>query len=185
MWGSVSKFLAGSVVEFITNCPDFLAPDQAKVLAFWKVLPYQRIHVLDPRALVRAVRVGEEPVGPERLGHELVLGELLAVVAGDGVDAVPVGAQPRAEHSCHEPGAPRSVGRLRNPGVHTHPVYDGDQRPFARGADDGVNLKVTGAPELVDDGGTLAKGAPVAQYPANSGEFWPFLGLRRPRRVWA
>jgi hypothetical protein len=32
MWGSVVKFLAGSVVEFITNYPDFLASDQANSL---------------------------------------------------------------------------------------------------------------------------------------------------------
>lgn len=101
MWGTVAKFLAWSVIEFITNNPDFLASNQPKIFALGKVLSDQRIHVLNPCSLICAVRIGKEPVGLQRFGHAPVLGELLAVVACNGVDAVFVRSKPRAQNCCH------------------------------------------------------------------------------------
>lgn len=69
------------------------AGEEAEVGAFWEVLPDELVGVLDGALLPGGIGVGEIDGGVESPGDGLMVGELNAVVGGDGQDMPAEGGQ--------------------------------------------------------------------------------------------
>lgn len=113
-----------------------------KINAFWDVLPYKLVGVLNQAFLPRRVWVGEKDLYPKLLGDYVVPGELGAVVGGDGQDAL---ALVRHQHSRHLVGQRLGilpVLELDDYHVSAEALNEGEYRAVSVLSDDQVHLPV-------------------------------------------
>lgn len=82
-----AEAFSGSVVEAVHSEGDVLGRDGVEAHLFREELADQAVHVLISPTLPGGIGMSEEEVGIEFLGDALMLGELLAVVGGQRVNA--------------------------------------------------------------------------------------------------
>ncbi len=84
------------MIEAVHGKGDVLCGDGIEAHFLWEELADEAVHILVGASLPRGVGMSEEETGIEFLGDSPVLGELLAIVGRQGMDAAHKGLEQAA-----------------------------------------------------------------------------------------
>src|ERR1700691_5816253 len=152
-WGFVSENLSGTRIELILDLLDFGIGYYREVGAFWEVLSDEAVGVFVETTFPGVIGLGEIAVCLQRSGDFDMRGELLAVVVGDGFDAVSQRAQHAGAGLDDRGGG--LVGQRHELGVFGLALDMRQDGAAVLGTDDGVTLPVADAAFGRHDGRSL------------------------------